>query len=154
LAVARSAGIDTTPLKHWAEQVLDESTAKTKLTGHARRRLEAVRAAASPSGQPLLMELSHLTSDDDDAKSAISIDRDTGIIRMSEETLNRAIRRFVSDEIDRAAGRVPEAAVIFADDDEQQPVIELSDQELADLITEALRDGISESLNRLTGRVD
>ncbi len=154
LAIARSAGIDTTPLKHWAEQVLDESTAKTKLTGHARRRLEAVRAAASPSGQPLLIELSHFTTDEDDEKAAISIDRDTGVIRMSEDTLNRAIRRFVSDEIDRATGRVSdEAAVLFADD-EEQPVIELSDQELADLITEALRDGITDSLNRLTGRVD
>ena len=155
LAVARSAGIDTTPLKRWAEQVLDESTPSAKLTGNARRRIEAVRAAASPTGRSLLIELSDLTTatEEEATKAAITIESDTGIIRVSEDTLNRAVRRFVSDEIDRATGRLTEAAVLFAEDDEQ-PVIEMSDDELADLIKEALRDGIARAFSRVTGRLD
>lgn len=56
LAVARSMGIDTTPLKQWAERVLDESTSKN-LTDDARRRVEVLRAASSPDGRALILEI-------------------------------------------------------------------------------------------------
>lgn len=58
LAVARSKGIDTMPLKRWAEQVLDESrSGPTALSDDARRRMEVLRAASSPSGRALILEL-------------------------------------------------------------------------------------------------
>lgn len=59
LAVARSAGIDTAPLKAWAEQVLDESSSRN-LSDDARRRMEVLRTAAAPSGRALIIEVGEL----------------------------------------------------------------------------------------------
>jgi HK97 family phage prohead protease len=97
-----------------------------------------------------------LTHDDEDhaeQDKALPITVAGDTISVSEATLDRAIRRFVSDEIDRATGRVPEPAVLFADEDEES-VIEMSDEELAALIEEALRDGIARGITRITGRLD
>jgi hypothetical protein len=58
IAIARSKGINTAPLRHWAEQVLDDSrSGPTALTDDARRRVEVLRAASSPSGRALILEL-------------------------------------------------------------------------------------------------
>jgi len=96
-----------------------------------------------------------LTHDDEDEEQekALPITVDGNTIQVSEATLNTAITRFVDAEIARTTGRLEEPAVLFADEDEQ-PAIEMSDEELAALIEEALRDGIARGINRITGRLD
>lgn len=59
IAVARSMGIDTAPLKAWAEQVLDDSTSKS-LSDGARHRLEILRAQSTPEGRALILEIGGL----------------------------------------------------------------------------------------------
>jgi hypothetical protein len=56
LALAKSAGIDVTPLKQWAEQVLDEGSTRN-LSADARRHLEVLRVATSPVGRALYLEI-------------------------------------------------------------------------------------------------
>jgi len=56
LAVARGMGIDTTPLKWWAEQILDEKSVRN-LNEEGRREMEVIRLAASPGGQSLFLDL-------------------------------------------------------------------------------------------------
>jgi hypothetical protein len=64
LALARGKGVNTLPLKRWAERVLDENNSgDATLAVDARRRLELLRSAASPSGRALILEISSLTDD-------------------------------------------------------------------------------------------
>jgi len=56
LAIARSAGIDTLPMKMWAEQVLDEASSRN-LDVDARQHMEVLRAASSPTGRALILEI-------------------------------------------------------------------------------------------------
>jgi phage head maturation protease len=67
LAVARSKGIDTAPLRSWAESILDSSN-KKELGDEARRRLEVLRAASSPSGRALILELGEMKMTGTDTK--------------------------------------------------------------------------------------
>lgn len=60
IAVARSKGINTAPLQKWAEQILDDSTSPKALSDDARRRLEVLRAASSPDGRALILEIGGL----------------------------------------------------------------------------------------------
>jgi HK97 family phage prohead protease len=54
LVQARSKGINTTPLKEWAEMVLDTEKA---MSGDARHQLEILRSFAAPSGRALILDL-------------------------------------------------------------------------------------------------
>lgn len=56
LAVARSAGIDTAPMKAWAERVLDDGNADAAAKGY----LEVLRTAASPKGRTLFLDVSDI----------------------------------------------------------------------------------------------
>lgn len=53
LVVARSKGIDTRPMKAWAEQLLDENAQP----GDARLRLEVLRKYSAPNGRALIVDL-------------------------------------------------------------------------------------------------
>lgn len=57
LAVARSKGIDTAPMRDWASRVLDEQPG---LSEDARRRMEILRAVSAPSGRALILEVGAL----------------------------------------------------------------------------------------------
>lgn len=59
LAVARSAGIDLAPMKHWAEKALD-LTRSGSPNDEARTRLEVLRAASLDAGRALILEVSEM----------------------------------------------------------------------------------------------
>ena len=59
IAVARSSGIDTSPMKLWAEQALDLTRSGTP-NDETRTRLEILRAASSPAGRALMLEVSDM----------------------------------------------------------------------------------------------
>lgn len=59
LVVARSKGIDTAPLKKWAEEMLDLMTV-TKAAPDVRSQVERLRAQADPAGRRLVLALSEL----------------------------------------------------------------------------------------------
>jgi hypothetical protein len=54
LAVARSKGIDTTPMRDWASRVLDEQSG---MSDDARSRMEILRTMSAPNGRALILEL-------------------------------------------------------------------------------------------------
>lgn len=158
LAVARSAGIDTTPLKSWAERVLDESSSR-QLSERARKRCEVLRTAASPTGRSLFVEVRALTAHDaetaavvfdgvdDDAPVVLNAD---GTVTMSERTLNNAIFSGVEKEIIRLTGRIPDPPAPTLPD----TPIYLTDDELVELVTEGFNRGFTNAVNKMLGRVD
>lgn len=159
LAVARSAGIDTAPLKQWAERVLDESTPAAKLTGDARRRVEAVRAAASPTGRPLIMELGDITvSMPDEEKGGVLL-VDGQRVPLTRELIAKAVEAFMKEEIAKASGKVPSAPLVLMrqavrNADARPRTIPLSEDELRSLITDAVKLTIQKALQRASGNVD
>lgn len=54
LAVARSKGIDMSPMRDWASRMLDE---RTGMSDDARRQMEVLRSVSSPSGRALILEI-------------------------------------------------------------------------------------------------
>jgi uncharacterized protein len=141
LAVARSAGIDTTPLKQWAERVLDE----TDPTNARRERLELLRTAASPSGRSLVLDLGDMVGEDDDAPLSVLLD---GVpVPLSDDVLHASLRHVIEEEVCRVTGRVSDGFALRTTD---EPVVQISEADLNALITQTVHDAIS----RVTGRVD
>jgi len=99
------------------------------------------------------------TSDDEKADVAVlvtgdpSTNTDDGLIHLSEEQIDHAVRSVVHQEIERAMGRVVDDDTLFTPA-QNEPVIYLTDAELATLIKDNLRAGIASAINRITGRVD
>jgi hypothetical protein len=140
LAVARSAGIDTTPLKQWAERALDESD---PTDGH-RQRLEVLRTAASPSGRPLVLDLGDIVTE---AESPISVFMDGDPVPLSEDVLQASLQQIIDDEVCRVTGRVsdgPRSSLALP------AVIHISEADLNALVTRTVQDAV----NHVTGRVD
>lgn len=159
LAVARSAGIDTAPLKAWAERVLDESSSR-HLTDAQRKRCEVLRTAASPAGRSLILELGDVREQTDSvavvfdphaADDDVAFNSD-GTVTMSERTLNDAIQAGVDAQLMRVTGRIPDPPARSLPGADVP--IYLTDDELTELVTEALRQGINDAFNKMLGRVD
>lgn len=101
--------------------------------------------------------LSHINdaddADDADEPGDKAVVFDGTPITLSEAALDTAIRRVVDAEIAKATGQVNEEPLLIARSGDQ-PVIEMSDDDLAELIARAMEQAISEGFNRVTGRID
>ncbi len=93
------------------------------------------------------------TGDADECSEHAVVFNDGPTVQISEETLNAAIRHVVDSEIARATGRVQDEPLLLARHG-GEPVIELTEHELADLIERGVREGLNSGFNRLTGRID
>jgi hypothetical protein len=70
LIAARSAGIDTLPMKSWAERALDACQRADGASTPEREGLERLRKASDPAGKPLFLVLQELrVPKSDDAKA-------------------------------------------------------------------------------------
>lgn len=97
--------------------------------------------------------LSHINETDTDEHSEKAVLIEGNRITVSEAAIEAAIRQVVDAEIAKATGRVQDEPLLLARSHEQ-PVIHISDQELAELIAQAMQHAISEGFNRVTGRID
>ena len=76
------------------------------------------------------------------------------VIRIAPEVLSSAITTATKHEIATALGRIPDDEPIFVTRGSNEPVISLSNQELAELVREGLSASVRDALRDLTGRVD
>lgn len=87
------------------------------------------------------------------APDVAAITDDGAVIRIAPQALAAAVKSVTKAEIDIAFGRIPDDEPIFATRDDE-PVITLSNQELAELVREGLQASVRDALFDLTGRID
>jgi hypothetical protein len=157
LQLAKSVGIDITPMKAWAERVLDESASTAKLTGESRQRLEAVRAVSSPSGRPLLIELSDIKAKTQDEGDVVLIDGQR--VPLTKDLIAKAVELFVTDELAKASGKVPEDPVLLIKEaamltDKTPRTLPMSDDDFTALLKKAMELTVTKAIQRVTGNAD
>lgn len=92
-------------------------------------------------------ELETRDEDDDDGDMTITIDGQD--VRLTQATLDAAVKQIVHDEVCKAVGRVPDPLVEFEPEDDDD-LIELDEESIVSLVGDAVR----EHLRTLMGRVD
>ena len=93
------------------------------------------------------------TDDDEEKEIAVVVDGETPMT-ISEDTINRAVAIAVSDELTRATGKLFDIDDLMPQASSDQPVIEMSENDLNKLITDIFTQTLREGINALTGRVD
>jgi hypothetical protein len=157
LQLAKSAGVDVTPMKAWAERVLDESASTQQLTDAARQRLEAVRAAASPTGRPLLIELGDIKAKTEDTGDVLVID---GIrVPVTAALVTKAVELFVQEELAKARGKLPGDPVLLIKEaafqtDQTPRTLPMTEDELTALLVKSMELVITKSIQRITGNLE
>lgn len=117
---------------------------KTLSDDHARQLQEAI---------VVIRTLTQAESTPPTAPDVAVLTDDGSVIRIAPQALAAAVKSVTKAEIDIAFGRIPDDEPIFATRDDE-PVITLSNQELAELVREGLQASVRDALLDLTGRID
>lgn len=95
LSLAMKSGVDTKPLKLWAEMVLDESKQRN-LSESQREGLEVLRVASSPTGRALILDLGDVKSQ---IAAVVTKDaEDEPVIEVEDEPTDKAVIKKVVRE--------------------------------------------------------
>jgi phage head maturation protease len=180
LVIARSKGIDTTPLKVWAEQVLDES--RSGLSDDARRRTEILRNAASPSGRALILEIGemkmtgteapatgikkverfeckngHAHTTETEAASCLDFNESvTAFVAQGKRLLGMTKSGSAFDETQRTSVKEMFDSIIPPQPKKEEPIVEedkgfeIDEAQLTKTITDAVTESVDSALGRVS----
>jgi HK97 family phage prohead protease len=115
---------------------------------------DRLRQASGLLGEVLdQLETSEESDDDDDEEKniAVIVDGDTPML-ITDDSLKHAITTFIAGEFEKATGRLADPPSPGFDTD--QPVIQMSEEDLNKLIGDVFAQALKDGINAVTGRVD